>query len=106
MNRRTWGSIAAAAVLILAVTMFVRSQSGYEVQFLMPSAAQLAKGSPVWIAGANAGSISDIKMKDGEAVVTAKINGSYAPLHAGTQTRVDWQSVVGERILTVVPGPE
>ena len=92
-------------MLVGGLAAIVDSQSGYQVQFVMPSAAQLAKGSPVWIDGANAGTISDITVRNGEAVVTAKLSGGYAPLHAGTQTRVDWQSAVGERILTVVPGP-
>lgn len=106
MARRRWGTLAAAAVLLGGIGIVARSHNGYEVKFVMPSAAQLAKGSPVWIDGAEAGSVSNLEVKDNQAIVTARIDGDHAPLHAGTGTRVDWVSAVGERILTVEPGPQ
>ncbi|WP_347402921.1 MlaD family protein [Protofrankia symbiont of Coriaria ruscifolia] len=77
----------------------------YEVKLVMPSAAQLADGSPVWVNGAKAGSVQSLEVKDGKALVTVSLTGDYAPLHDGTTSRVEWNSALGERMLTLYPGP-
>jgi phospholipid/cholesterol/gamma-HCH transport system substrate-binding protein len=97
------GGVAAAVVSGL---LLVQSGDEYEVQFVMPSAAQLSKNAPVWIDGQRVGEVSDLGLKDGKALVTVSIEDDAAPLHAGTTTRVEWVSAIGERVLTVVPGPD
>lgn len=97
------GGLAATAV---AGVLLVQKQDGYDVQLVMPSAAQLSKQTPVWIDGRQVGEVTDLGIKDGKALVTISIDDDAAPLHAGTVTRVEWVSAVGERVLTVEPGPD
>ncbi|HWJ11522.1 MAG TPA: MlaD family protein [Nocardioides sp.] len=97
------GGLVATAV---AGILLVQDSDGYEVQLVMPSAAQLSNQTPVWIDGREVGQVSDLGIKDGKALVTISIDDEAAPLHAGTTTRVEWVSAVGERVLTVDPGPE
>ncbi|MFJ8816610.1 MlaD family protein [Amycolatopsis thermoflava] len=107
MKRRIPGIVALCAVVIAGAVLLSGSTTDYEVQLVMPSAAQLEEDSPVWIAGSTVGSVRKLEVKDGKALITVAIeNGDYAPLHDGTTSRVEWDSVVGERMLTLVPGDE
>ncbi|MFB9730326.1 MlaD family protein [Haloechinothrix salitolerans] len=81
------------------------SDDEYRVRFVVPSAAQLVEGSFVWIDGQEAGSVSRLDARDGKALVTAEIDETYAPIREGAVTRVEWQSVLGERVLSIEPGP-
>ncbi|SBW22841.1 mammalian cell entry domain-containing protein [Candidatus Protofrankia californiensis] len=94
------------ALVVAALGAYVLMDSdSYEVKLVMPSAAQLADGSPVWVNGAKAGSVQSLEVKDGKALVTVSLTGDYAPLHDGTTSRVEWNSALGERMLTLYPGP-
>jgi len=90
---------------VVAGALLVQEQDGYDVQLVMPSAAQLSERTPVWIDGRQVGEITDLGIKDGKALVTISLDEDAAPLHTGTTTRVEWVSAVGERVLTVDPGP-
>jgi phospholipid/cholesterol/gamma-HCH transport system substrate-binding protein len=78
----------------------------YTTKIVMSSAANLAIGAPVWVNGFEAGSVMGIDTKNGKAIVTAGIAPGHAPLHAGTKARIQWYAALGERILTIYPGPE
>jgi phospholipid/cholesterol/gamma-HCH transport system substrate-binding protein len=97
-------SIVVAALILAGVIMVVQA-SQYHVKFVLPSAAQLAKGSPVYINGFQVGNVSSLAYRDGKAVVEANISSDDAPLHEGTTTMVEWAAALGERYLTVFPGP-
>ncbi|WP_034269534.1 MlaD family protein [Haloechinothrix halophila] len=106
--------MAARVWLVIGVMLGVAGLGGlytlasdddYRVQFVVPSAAQLVEGSFVWIDGQEAGSVSRLEARDGKAIVTATIDEAYAPIREGAVTRVEWQSVLGERILSIEPGP-
>lgn len=106
MAARVWlviGTLLGAAGLGGVYTL--ASDDDYRVQFVVPSAAQLVEGSFVWIDGEQAGSVSRLEARDGKAIVTAAIDEAYAPIREGAVTRVEWQSALGERILSIEPGP-
>lgn len=97
---------AAALVVVLAVAgvIIATNTSAYRVNLVMDSAAQLAEGSPVWIDGSQVGKIDTLSVKDGKAVVDLGLD-DIPPLHDGTTSRVEWKSALGERVLTLYPGP-
>lgn len=98
--------VSIVALLAVAGAVYRMSDAGdYKVTIVMPSAAQLAKGSPVWVDGVDAGRVTDLQVRDGKAVVEAVIASEHAPLRDGTTSRVEWKSALGERILTLYPGP-
>jgi phospholipid/cholesterol/gamma-HCH transport system substrate-binding protein len=94
------------AATVVAGLLLVQKQDAYDVQLVMPSAAQVSKQTPVWIDGRQVGEVTDLGVKDGKALVKISIDEDAAPLHAGSTTRVEWVSAVGERVLTIEPGPE
>lgn len=96
---------ASLAILIAGGYALTRGEDGYELKLVMPSAAQLLDGSPVWIDGSTAGKVTDLEVREGKAIVTAQVSADHVPLHEGTTTRVEWHSVLGERIVTIEPGP-
>src|SRR5882757_1361135 len=105
-QRRSLGTLAAVvAVVGLGLFAVVTLNSGYHVKLVIPSAAQLVEGSPVWVNGLPAGSVEDISVQDGKAVVDASIDKRIAPLHEGTSSWVEWYSAVGERVMYLTPGP-
>lgn len=95
------------AVLGLAVLggYLLQATGNYEIKLVMRSAAQVVQGSPVWVDGFKAGDVSELETRDGKAVVTVALDDEYAPLHEGMRSRVEWKSVLGERIVTLYPGP-
>lgn len=100
--------VVSAFVVLVAFLggYLLTGANSYNLRLVMPSAAQLLDGSPVWINGKKAGTVSHVDVKDGKAVVTASISDEMAPLHDGTTTKVEWNTVLGERVVTIVPGPE
>ncbi|KLL11186.1 MlaD family protein [Protofrankia coriariae] len=103
-SRRLVVSAALVAAVVVGALLW-RADDNYEVTVVMPSAAQLADRSPVWINGFGAGSVKELETKNGKALVTIALNKKYAPLHDGTTSRVEWNSAIGERMLTLYPGP-
>lgn len=96
---------AAVAVVLLAVAGVLVATNGstYRVNLVMDSAAQLAEGSPVWIDGTFVGEIGSLSVRETKAV--AELDLDTPPLHDGTTARVEWKSALGERVLTLYPGP-
>ena len=104
MQRQRLLALSAAAAVLVGGTALL-NDSNYQVDLVMPSAAQISKRTPVWVNGHHAGQVSNLRVMNGKAVVTVSIDDDFAPLHDGTTTRVEWTSAVGERVLTVYPGP-
>lgn len=95
------GAVAAGA---LVVGPF--HADDYDLRLVIPSAAQVVEGGKVRIDGRDVGSVSKLAVEDGKAVVTVKItDDDYVPLHDGTTSSIDWQSALGERVVTLHPGP-
>ncbi|WP_214369703.1 MlaD family protein [Pseudonocardia sp. H11422] len=99
---------AAAVALVFAGGVYAMSRSGdgYEVALVLPAAGGLVTGTPVQIAGSDAGTITDVTTRDGKAVVRVEMAERYTPLHDGTAARIAWKAVLGERLLEITPGPE
>ena len=91
---------ALAAVVVVAVVVAVlllRSPGGdYKVKARFQNAAQLVKGNLVQTGGAPIGTVETIDLTpDGQAEVTMKIKGDYAPLRRGTLATIRQASLSG-----------
>jgi phospholipid/cholesterol/gamma-HCH transport system substrate-binding protein len=102
-NMITLASAVVAVLLFAGLFIAFTTGTGYRVVMVMPSAAQLPKGAPVWIDGSKAGEIEDLQEKGGKALATLALD--QGPLHEGTTSRVEWKSALGERVVTLYPGP-
>jgi phospholipid/cholesterol/gamma-HCH transport system substrate-binding protein len=106
VHARSGFTIAAVlAVVAIGVYAFVVTHSGYRVKLVLPSAAQLVTGSPVWVNGLEAGSVKDLSVEDGKAVVEVSIDKQFAPLREGATSWIEWYSAVGERVVFLRQGP-
>ena len=106
MSQRLKLAVGVGLLLAVAMLVVVRgSGGGYTAEVVMPAATNLVKGSPVQIAGATVGSVKNLEVKDGKAVVTVSVDDAHAPLHDGTKARISYKALLGERILDLLPGP-
>jgi phospholipid/cholesterol/gamma-HCH transport system substrate-binding protein len=103
---RTVVVISAIAVTVAVVAgVAAMSAPDYQVSVMLPSATNVVPGGTVEIKGFSAGKVSDIEPVGGQAKVTMELDSPYAPLHDGAVATVRWNSLVGERHLTITDGP-
>lgn len=89
-----------AAVMAGGVSLV---DGGYDVDLVMPTASNVVLGSPVFVDGTQAGTVSDIEARDGQAVLTLDLSDSE-PLPSGSTARIAWKAVLGERVVEIDPG--
>lgn len=100
-----WLAGAAAAVLVVGGTVLASQNHDYELQLVMPNAANVLDGSRVEVGGQPVGAVTDLQARDNKAVVTVSVDGDHAPLHAGSKAQVQWRGLLGERVIELQPGP-
>ena len=91
-------AIAAVVIAGVAVAVIVLRGGGsnYTVKADFQNASQLVKGNLVQVSGEPVGKVTGITLTDnGQAEVTMKIDGDYAPLRQGTQATVRASSLSG-----------
>lgn len=104
--RRT---LLAAAVLATAVAgvAVLRETDDYSITAALPSGhPKLSPGTPVYVDGFPVGEVVDISPEDNQAIFEIRVSDDAAPLHDGATLRVEWKSLVGERILVLDDGPD
>ncbi len=74
--------------------------SSIRYQALFSEAGGLAKGNPVTVSGVKVGTVSDISLQNGEALVTFNIPGRIR-LGSDTTAHIRTGSLLGERVLTL-----
>jgi phospholipid/cholesterol/gamma-HCH transport system substrate-binding protein len=112
-RRRVVTVVLAALAVVIAIagiaTAVTAAATPYRLQVVMPSALGLTTGTPVQLAGRDAGEITGLDARGDQAIATVELptgdRDVPLPLHAGTVVRVESRSVLGERFLQVDPGP-
>ncbi|GAA5129767.1 MlaD family protein [Haloechinothrix salitolerans] len=105
MARLRWASVAVVMVLVAAGGVVAFGGQSYQLNVLMPTADGAYAGGQVLVHGQQAGRITEVGIQDDKALVTVDIDEEYAPLHAGTSARISWESLLGHRVLELLPGP-
>ncbi len=81
---------------MVAVLLLGSPGGSYKVKARFENAAQLVKGNLVQTGGAPIGTVEKIDLTpNGEAEVTLKVDGDYAPLRRGTIATVRQASLSG-----------
>jgi phospholipid/cholesterol/gamma-HCH transport system substrate-binding protein len=107
LSRAKLGIAALTSVLgAVGVYGVEKSLDGYDVTIVVPSAAQIVTGSPVLIDGFEAGQVEGLRVSNGKAVIEASLSEEFAPLTEGSRSQIEWKDAVGERVVTIVPGPK
>ncbi len=105
-KRRLAGAAIVAALAAVALFALLGGEE-YEVTADLENAGQLVKGNEVTVAGARAGTITDIKLApDGGAEVTFTVDERFAPLRRGTTATVrqgSLSSIAGRQLELTLP---
>jgi phospholipid/cholesterol/gamma-HCH transport system substrate-binding protein len=105
----TVGATVVVAVFVVAAALNflgIGGGGGYQATFVFPQATNLFAGSRAQIDGFNVGLVKGLEVRDGKALVKVTLDDQHAPLREGTTARIDWQSLPGERIVQIAPGPK
>jgi len=100
---------AAAFAAVVGLTMWLPRQldpfpGPYQVQVPLADASGLYPGSDVEIAGAKAGSIESLTLRNGLAVATISIDPQRAPVRRDATVDLRPKSLLGEKYLAIDPG--
>ena len=101
------------AVLVLALVAaaagvglrLVRGD-GYQLQLVFPSAPDVVEGLQVQVDGFDAGQVTELAARDGQAIVTVTLQEPYDEINQGATAAIEWKAVLGERVIQIVPGAE
>lgn len=98
---------AGALVLGLAVMGGLRLTrgDGYQLQLVFPSAPAVVKGLKVQVDGFDAGQVTDLDVRDGQAVMTVTLEPEFDDVPEGSTASIEWKAVLGERVVQITPGP-
>jgi phospholipid/cholesterol/gamma-HCH transport system substrate-binding protein len=99
------------AALILVLGLLVAgcgaggSSGDYRVDALFDNASFLIPGQDVRIAGANVGTVTDVRVTpDHRARISMKLDRRFAPFKADADCFIAPQSLIGERFIQCAPG--
>lgn len=96
-------SSALALVLVLMVATRLIRGDGYQLQLVFPSAPGIVQGLRVQVDGFDAGKVTDLAVRDGQAVVTVTLEPEYDEVPEGSTASIEWKAVLGERIVQITP---
>jgi phospholipid/cholesterol/gamma-HCH transport system substrate-binding protein len=97
------GSLIGLSMLLPRLLLDPTAQS-YTLRVPLDSAAGLYEGSDVEIAGARAGRIDALRLQDGVAIASIRIDPQYAPVHSDATVTLRPKSLLGEKYLALDPG--
>ncbi|HZQ30682.1 MAG TPA: MCE family protein [Mycobacterium sp.] len=98
--------IIGVVFIVLVIAVGLQPQqlwalaSSIRYQALFSEAGGLAKGNPVTVSGVKVGTVSDIALQNGDALVTFNVN-SRIQLGSDTTAHIRTGTLLGERVLTV-----
>jgi phospholipid/cholesterol/gamma-HCH transport system substrate-binding protein len=95
---------AALMVMVILVGLspdrLVALATSVKYQALFSEAGGLAPGNPVTVSGIKVGTVSDVGLRDGDALVSFTMKGSV-PLGNDTTAHIRTGTLLGERVLTL-----
>ncbi len=96
------GAVLIVLVILVGLSpdRFVTWATMVRYQALFSEAGGLATGNPVTVSGMKVGTVSDVKLRHGEALVTFAMKGSVL-LGSETSAHIRTGTLLGERMLTL-----
>ena len=75
----------------------------YTLAAAFDDANGLAHGAEVVVAGSSVGQVTDVAPSGRQAVVTMRIDRSYAPMHKGTIARIRYGTLLAQKYVELTP---
>src|SRR6201991_5271136 len=96
------GVVLAVMVILVGLSpdRFIQWSTMVRYQALFSEAGGLATGNAVTVSGTKVGTVSDVKLRHGDALVTFTMKGSV-PLGTDTTAHIRTGTLLGERVLTL-----
>ena len=98
------GVVVVLVVLVALVGLRLVRGDGYQLQLVFSSAPVVVKGLQVQVDGFDAGQVTDLETKDGQAIVTVTLEEPYDEMPEGSTAKIEWKAVLGERVIQITPG--
>ena len=108
------GHVVAVVLAVLVAVAFLGvllrtggvwgTGESYRVDALVPSAQGVYPGATVRIAGLRAGSVKDVRVRGGRALLTLGLRKEYTPLRRDARVEVRMRTVAGEGYVELYPG--
>jgi phospholipid/cholesterol/gamma-HCH transport system substrate-binding protein len=96
--------LIGVVVLALVALRITSGLTEYRLTIPIDSADGLYPGSDVLIAGAKAGSVQDIRLDGGQALLTIVLDDAHAPVHSDARATIRPKSLLGEKYVALDPG--
>ncbi len=96
---------ARGLFLAAALTAFCcgKAKDGRHVSLVARSAGGVKAGTPVEVAGVPVGEVEDVRLEQWKARIRLRVDRAV-DLRQGGSVRIDSRGLVGDRVLTVLPG--
>jgi phospholipid/cholesterol/gamma-HCH transport system substrate-binding protein len=96
------GAVLIVLVILVGLSpdRLVALATSVKYQALFSEAGGLASGNPVTVSGIKVGVVSDVALRNGDALVTFTMKGSV-PLGTDTTAHIRTGTLLGERVLTL-----
>lgn len=105
LARLKWAAMFLVLVVGgIAIGHAAGAAGGYSLVVPVADANGLYPGSDVLIAGSRAGSVSDIRVQGGHALVTIQVDPAEAPVHTDATVQIRPKSLLGEKYVALDPG--
>lgn len=99
-------ALGGAFVLILAL-LGLRALIGDarpDLVLRAENAAAVTGGTPVYVNGESAGTVSSVRVEDGAALVEIDLDDPFEGLARDASAIIRWKSVLGQRVVEIDPG--
>ncbi|MGE5136905.1 MAG: MlaD family protein [Gemmatimonadota bacterium] len=105
LSRLMVAAIIAVLLLTVILTQRLLAPASYLVRIPTADASGIFAGSDVTIAGVNAGTVRSVSLApNGDAVITAALDPSFAPMHTSATAQLRPKSLLGEMYVSLDPG--
>ncbi len=105
LSRLMVAAIIAVLLLTVILTQRLLAPTSYLVRIPTADASGIFAGSDVTIAGVNAGTVRSVSLApNGDAVITAALDPSFAPMHTSATAQLRPKSLLGEMYVSLDPG--
>ena len=99
-TRAARGLLLAAA---LTASCCSKAKDGRHVSLVVRSAGGVKAGTPVEVAGVPVGEVEDVRLEQWKARIRLRVDRAV-DLREGGSVRIESRGLVGDRVLTVLPG--
>lgn len=98
-------AILGGAIALVIAGVWLLTGSNYTAKLVLPAATNIIEGGRVQLNGFDVGRVEQIELEGQQPLLTLSIDRDHAPLHEGAQVVIEYQALLGERLVQITDGP-